>query len=85
MQILGPELNIKLTRSYNVVYIIVQMMMLLTQKNRLLFALTVVLNFSQITKLIIHVMYHQMQAIVDMEKFKQNFHEHVHESQHYLM
>ncbi|KAK1399379.1 DNA mismatch repair protein MutS, core [Heracleum sosnowskyi] len=25
------------------------------------------------------------EAIVDMEKFKQNFHEHVHESQHYLM
>lgn len=25
------------------------------------------------------------EAIVEMEKFKQNFHEHVHESQHYLM
>lgn len=46
---------------------------------------TVVLNFPQITKLIMHVMYHQMQAIVDMEKFKQNYHEHVHESQQYLM
>lgn len=62
-----------------------QMMMLLKQKHRLLFALTVVLNFFWITKLVIHVMSHHMQAIIDMEKFKQNYHEHVQEARHYLM